>query len=203
MLLLSSPSHSDCSVNRCWKHLPTVVRETRYFLGVDAPAHYFMGQIEQESGCNEGITSFDGGMGLGQLMPTTARELQAKYKELRELEFNPYDPHWNIRAMILYDRACYNSVDCRDWYFAFRAYNGGASVLNREIGKAGSCDWEQVEKCCRRRKVKLQSGQVLDLCKVNIEYPYRVFRNAKRYRGGVSWWREISTKTGSGSSSQR
>jgi hypothetical protein len=190
-LFLPSPSDSDiratvrqndsATVNRCKKYLPTVIREARYHIGMTAPVHYFMGQIEQESRCNEGATAFDGGMGLGQVMPETAKELHRKYPELRELGLNPYDPQWNIRAMILYDRACYRAVNCEGWYFAFRAYNGGAGLLNREIARAGSCEISKVEEQCKRGKNKLKSGTILDSCKVNIEYPYKIFKKAEKW----------------------
>jgi len=192
MLLLSLPLHSDCKtdqqssrsaeqqVNRCKKYMPVVMREARYHIGIDAPTHYFMGQIEVESKCQESITAFDGGMGLGQIMPETAKELHKKYPELREFDFNPYDPRWNIRAMILYDRACYRGVICKDWYYAFRAYNGGIGNINREINIAKTCNFEDVEKVCKRR-VLLKNGALLDLCRVNIKYPYMIFERAKKY----------------------
>jgi len=168
-------------VDRCMKYAPIVMREARYHIGMSAPVHYFVGQIEQESRCNEGATAFDGGMGLGQIMPETAKELHAKYPELCEFQFNPYDPRWNIRAMILYDRACYMGTLCKGWYFAFRAYNGGVYNLNREIRIAQTCNIFEVEKACKRKVIILKSGKHLDLCKVNIEYPYLIFEKAKKY----------------------
>jgi soluble lytic murein transglycosylase-like protein len=169
-------------VDRCLKYAPLVVRESRYHMGMNAPAHLFLGQIEQESRCNERATAFDGGMGLGQFMPETAKELHERYKVLQEFPFNPYDPRWNVRALIIYDRECYNSVVCKDWYFAFRAYNGGASLLNREIVRAGSCDLEKVEAQCKRKVIRLKNGSLLDLCVVNIEYPYRIFEKSEKYK---------------------
>jgi hypothetical protein len=139
-----------------------------------------MAQIEVESKCNEGITAFDGGMGLGQFMPETAEWIHNREKALQEFDFNPYDPNWSIRALILYDRHCYDSTMCKGWYFAFRAYNGGITRINEEIKKAGACKEEEVEKVCKRRVLQLKSG-ALDLCKVNIEYPYKIFRASKKY----------------------
>jgi len=169
-------------VDRCMKYAPLVVRESRYHIGMNAPAHLFLGQIEQESRCNEGATAFDGGMGLGQFMPETAKELHRKHPELREFPFNPYDSRWNIRAMILYDRDCYREVNCKGWYYAFRGYNGGVSLLNREIARAGSCDLEKVEAQCKRKVIRLKNGSLLDLCVVNIEYPYRIFEKSEKYK---------------------
>ncbi|HOP33245.1 MAG TPA: lytic transglycosylase domain-containing protein [Candidatus Hydrothermia bacterium] len=179
-LLLLLPSDSE-AIDRCKKYQVRVIRESRYFLGKDAPWWYFMAQIEVESRCNETITAFDGGMGLGQFMPETARWIHNQEKALQEFDFNPYDPAWNIRAMILYDRYCYENTLCTGWYYAFRVYNGGIAQLNREIKLAGVCKEEEVEKFCNRRKIRLKSG-ILDLCEVNIKYPYKIFSLARRWR---------------------
>lgn len=184
MLQLFWGSPSGCSelvLNRCLKYRGLVIREARYFLGYDAPWHYFLGQIEQESRCDAGATAFDGGMGLGQFMPETAQWIHKREKALQEFEYNPYDPRWNIRALILYDKYCYERTVCKGWYFAFRAYNGGINNLNREITKANSCKPKEVEMYCNRKKIKLKSG-ILDLCKVNIEYPYKIFNRSEKYK---------------------
>jgi len=172
------------TVNRCLKYKSQVIREARVFIGVDAPWYYFMGQIEQESKCREGVTAFDGGMGLGQFMPATANEIHSKEKALQELSTkpNPYDARWNIRAMVLYDKRLYDSGVCSGWYFAFRSYNGGAGLLNREIRRAGSCETSLVEQQCARKKLRLKSGKILDLCEVNIRYPHDVIQKGEGYR---------------------
>lgn len=178
----------DCNgqtVNRCLKYKSQVIREARAFVGVDAPWHFFLGQIEQESNCRESVTAFDGGMGLGQFMPATAQDIHTREKALQELSLkpNPYDPRWNIRAMILYDRNLYRSGLCAGWYYAFRSYNGGAGNLNKEIRRAGGvCDITLIEKQCQRKVIKLKNGSLLDFCKVNIEYPYQVMGKGEKYR---------------------
>jgi soluble lytic murein transglycosylase-like protein len=161
-----------------------VIRETRYHIGMGAPYHYFMGQIEQESNCREGATAFDGGMGLGQFMPATADWIHQQEPTLKKIwkKPMPYDPKWNIRAMILYDKRLYETGKCEGWYFAFRSYNGGQGNLNKEIRRAGSCEITLVEKQCARKKIKLKCGSVLDLCKVNIEYPYLIFEKGEKYK---------------------
>ncbi len=179
------PSLSDCSaatVERCKKYLPQVIRESRVHFGIDSPYYYFLAQVEIESGCNEKITAFDGGMGLAQFMPTTAQWIHEKEKSLQEFQFNPYDPRWSIRALILYDKWCYSSVFCKDWYFAFRAYNGGAGLLNKEIHRAGSCSISEIEKQCKRKTIVLKNGQRLDFCQVNINYPAKIFKASKKYK---------------------
>ncbi len=153
-------------------------------MGMDAPAHLFLGQIEQESRCEEGVTAFDGGAGLGQFMPATAEWLHERERALREIstEPSPYDPRWSIRAVILYDDWLYGVVVCKEWLYAFRAYNGGAALLNKEIERAGTCDTRAVETACRRKVLILKSGKKLDLCAVNIDYPRRIAARGEKYR---------------------
>lgn len=141
-----------------------------------------MGQIEQESGCDAGITAFDGGMGLGQFMPSTAEWIHEKEDALKEFPLNPYDPKWAIRALILYDRWCYDNTLCKGWYYAFRAYNGGLGILNREIRLAQSCDKETVKSFCSRKIIKLKNGKTLNMCDVNISYPERIFQKSEKYK---------------------
>jgi len=161
-----------------------VIREAHYHIGLNAPWHLFLGQIEQESGCRPGVTAFDGGAGLGQFMPKTAEWIHDREEALREISVtpSPYDVRWSIRALILYDRYLYGVVLCEDWSYAFRAYNGGQGILNREIRRAGSCDRKTVESQCRRKVIRLRNGSLLDLCRVNIDYPRQIERRGERYR---------------------
>jgi hypothetical protein len=150
---------------------------------MQAPHHYFLGQGEQESGCREGITSFDSGRGFAQFMDSTAAEIHERESALKELgaEPMPYDPRWAIRAMVLYDKWLYDRVNCEGWYFSFRSYNGGMGLLNREISRAQSCKPEDVERECKRKVITLKSGNTLDLGKVNADYPRQIFRRAEKY----------------------
>jgi len=173
ILLFAVNAHA---IDRCHKYLPIVKREAHYIGGLNAPFHYFISQIKVESSCRDGLIAYDGGMGLMQIMPTTAKELHQKYPYLQKIPYNPLSPEWNIRAGILYDYACYRATICKGWYFAFRAYNGGVGNLNREIKRAGSCEWEKVEQNCRRSRDKY-----VDFCMVNISYPYKIFRFSKEY----------------------
>lgn len=169
-------------MNRCAKYWPQVLREARYHIGMDAPAAGFMGQIEVESRCDAGVTAFDGGMGLAQFMPATAAEVHEREAALQEIAMQPmpYDPRWSIRAMILYNRWLYARVACRDWHYAWRAYNGGLTAINREIARAASCDYAAVAAACNRRVLRLTKG-LLDLCRVNIEYPCKIRQAGRKY----------------------
>jgi len=176
ILLLSAGQVS--ALDRCLKYKDFVVRHSRYFFGLNAPVHYFMGQVEQESRCNEGITAFDGGIGLMQLMPATVKQIQGDWM----VQFSPYSPEWNIRAGIYWDKQNLGWVLCKDYYFMFRAYNGGAGNLNKEIRNAGSCKWDDVEKKCKRGGVYYVGKNYVDFCTVNIRYPYLIFKKSERYR---------------------
>jgi soluble lytic murein transglycosylase-like protein len=160
-----------------------VIREARYHAGMDAPADEFMAQIETESRCDEGVTAFDGGAGLGQFMPATAAEMQEREESLHEFgdQAAPYDPRWAIRALILYNVRLLSGVSCREWHYAYRAYNGGLSRINREIKAARSCDRAAVDACCDRKKIRMKWG-VLDMCVVNCTYPDKIKAAARKYR---------------------
>lgn len=164
----------DIVYDRCMKYFRQVYKESRVFIGEDAPYHYFMAQIEQESSCKEGIVASDGGMGLAQFMPKTADWIHVREQALKEfgVDPQPFNPRWAIRALILYDRYCYNTTICKGWYFAFRGYNGGVGLLNKEIKLASSCIPEEVERHCIRKQI---------FCKINIEYPYKIFKKAVKY----------------------
>jgi len=165
-----------------------VIREARFHVGMDAPAHEFMGQIEQESRCDAGVTAFDGGQGLGQFMPKTADWIHAREKPLRDISETPlpYDPRWSIRALILYDATLFDQVLCRSWHFAYRAYNGGAGNLNKEIRRAKSCDPDTVSGFCSRKVIKTKWSP-LDLCRVNCDYPELIKNRAIKYKERTPW----------------
>lgn len=179
-----SEGRGTWTIDRCKRYLPQVVREAHYQVGPEAPTHLFMGQIEQESRCDQGVTAFDGGMGLGQFMPATADWMQSREPALKEISESaaPYDPKWAIRALILYDDYLYGIVACKGWYFSFRAYNGGAGALNKEIRRAASCEYLLVEKQCRRKVIRLKSGKLLDMCTVNVGYPSEIDRKGEKYK---------------------
>jgi soluble lytic murein transglycosylase-like protein len=170
-------------INYCLKYWPQIIRESRYHIGMDAPAHDFMGQIEIESNCNAGIIGITGDIGLGQFNPGTARWLQNKEKTLQEIavKARPLNPAWSIRALILFDKYLYENVTCQDWHYAFRAYNGGLVQMNREIKRAGTCDYKAVNSRCRRKIIETTKGR-LNLCQININYPYRVHAAGEKYQ---------------------
>ena len=186
-LCWQNPSYADTTFNRCKQYLPIVIREVHYFIGIDAPYWVYMGQGENESKCQANITSFDGGKGFFQFTGSTIEAIQEQEKALQELSATaiPYDPHWAIRAGILYDKSLSGKVSCKGDYnmdMTLRSYNGGLSLMNKEIARAKSCVPSVVAKFCKRKVLTLKGGGNLDLCVVNVSYPIQVFKLSEKYK---------------------
>lgn len=96
-----------------------LAREIAREKGIDPDI--FVEQIQQESQFNPQAKSHAGAMGLGQLMPETARELGVK---------NPYNPEENLRGAATYLQQNLRRFD-GDYRLALAAYNAGPGTVQK------------------------------------------------------------------------
>ncbi len=118
------------------------------------PEPWFEKLIRQESGLDPSAESPKGAMGLGQLMPATARELglRASSPHDRE-EGSVWHPASNLDASARYLRQLYDlyankGIDANEaWSFAAGAYNAGMGNIQKALDKLESGRppaWEEV-----------------------------------------------------------
>lgn len=184
-------------------YLPIIKAETdKYFPNVPY-RQVFAGQFEQES-CpkcwdpkstakvpdkkNGGYLEI--GIGLGQ---TTITKKYDNVKEWRKLDKSMagwtdkelYNPVFQIRGAILYDRLMFNSLkyipdEKERLKFAISSYNKGlGNVIISRKKCVGSCNpnvwFDNVETTCRgSAKVVQQYGRTF--CDINIEYVRNIFQ---------------------------
>ncbi len=199
MLLRGQAMGAECG--RChnaipataWDNMDVLAREYNRVWPGGPDIELFAGQIQAESAWRmtatrreaTGVISY-GGL---QVLDVTWDELKKKNPTLLSGDAaQMLQAQWGIRAGLLYDRQMYVAVKCREPEsvridYMFRAYNGGMGNLNREISRAGSCDPDDVAAACRRNVIKLRGGKILDLCRVNLEYPVKIRKYAGLYRG--------------------
>lgn len=130
LMLWAAVSEASPSVSR-WA--PMMKREAQFIYGLDAPVPMLLGQIHQESGGRDQVTAWDGGMGLTQFMPETAKQIVRLYPELGPV--SPYNPGWAIRAQVRYMDWIYDRVqganDCERWAAGLKAYNAGLGYVQQ------------------------------------------------------------------------
>lgn len=134
-----------------------IEREAARNFGLDAPVARLAAQVHQESAWNPRAAS-PYAQGLTQFTPATARWLPTVCPAVGQPD--PWDPQWALRAQACYMAWLHGRVPqyryagalsaCSRWAFAFRAYNGGEGMLNRERlaaqrGGADANDWRAVE----------------------------------------------------------
>ncbi len=144
-----------------------LLRDVRYYWGVDRSPAVFFAQLHQESRWRETARSGVGALGIGQFMPGTAAMMQRGYnqefKELcREAGGCPLDGRWAIRATVLFDRDLWRQfpftpIEKERFAFTLAGYNSGPGWVRRERTRCGGLDgcrtdlwFENVERVCLR-----------------------------------------------------
>lgn len=85
----------------------------------DVPVSIFLALVQRESGWRQEAVSPKGAIGLGQLMPQTAKELGV----------DPYDPAQNLDGAARYLSQQYRTFG--SWRLALAAYNAGPGAVLR------------------------------------------------------------------------
>lgn len=118
---------------RAWKR--QYLGAARQVWGLDLPA-WQAAQVGQESGWRDGLTSSAGARGLCQFIPATAAGVERQYAGLES--WGRYSPRWCFYAQSLLMRELFHDYrpdrdECSAIAFAGSAYNGGPTMLRREI----------------------------------------------------------------------
>ena len=135
----------------------TVVREVRYWWGMEEPRDTFAGQLHQESRYDEAATSPVGAEGMAQFMPGTAAWIAKLYPaDLQPAD--ALDGHWAIRACVKYDKWLWDKFPqaaTREdrWGMGLASYNAGLGWIQKEARQAlGASRWYgSTENACLRR----------------------------------------------------
>jgi soluble lytic murein transglycosylase-like protein len=147
-------SYNDTSIS---KDHPSVTQEqsllkllNRIAQKNNVPERLFHKLIKIESGFNPDAKSSRGAMGLGQLMPATAKELGLNLKEDHSIS-SVFHPESNLDASARYLRKLFDKYtnegisDNEGWNFAAGAYNAGMGNIAKAIEKVGTVSkWDQV-----------------------------------------------------------
>lgn len=152
-------------------HKRVAIASWRSVWGLDAPVASFAAQVHQESGWNPDAKSRVGAMGLTQFMPSTAKDINARFNnELGSLTL--YSPVWALKAQAIYMKQLYDANPaknpCEQMAFALSSYNGGQGWTNKR--KKLSTD----PKICMGVTCAVNPGILPSNQRENEDYPKRI-----------------------------
>ncbi len=118
-----------------------MIRNVQYVWGLQAPVAVFAAQIHQESRWDSEALSPVGASGLGQFMPTTAKDMARRHPDLGPAR--PWNPGWALRALATYDLDLWRQAEslspvdgCERWAMTLSGYNGGFGWVLRDVRMA-------------------------------------------------------------------
>lgn len=195
------------AIDRCQEFIPDIRQYSLQYLGPTYPYWYNVGCAMSETNCRSNLVSFDGGIGLFQLTPSTGitKEL-SKY-----IPVNPYDAKSSIRAQSYYmflikdvkfksksitfrkhkispkDYVDYCGLNLSDLY---RFYNSGYWFFYESSRKPNTkfvCSNDEMKKYCVRGGTYTDKAKTkwLSFCDVSYKYPTSVFTFSKPYSNNL------------------
>ena len=180
ILLAVSLATPATALDRCESLRQEVRRAHFYYLGLDYPWRYGIGQLQQESNCRN-VLSRDGVGSEGYAQITWkwwGKHLaKAGIPEVRTTRNN-------LRAQAFIMKDAWGQARGRLWV-AYQIYNGGRLVL-KEIDRAGILCWEAAKQECRRKIITFNNGQQISACDINYDYSKKVYEYGERYGGGAT-----------------
>lgn len=189
--------------DRCSEFLPEIRASAIKYLGLDFPFWYSIGCAKAESGCKSNLISFDNGVGLFQLTPSTG--IVKDIEKYSGLIIDPFNIESNIRGNAIYmkmiiekhftsgDGTVGNSkypfnpkkhvekcgLNLADVY---KKYNGGVWFFAEANRNGLVCSNNEIAEKCVRGGVCV-GKQYLNFCQVNYSYPIKVYNYAQPYKG--------------------
>jgi len=185
--------------DRCSEYIPDIRAAAIKYLGLGYPYWYNIGVAMTESSCRADRTSFDGGIGLFQLTPSTGvvKEV-SKY-----IPVNPYNTESNIHAHAYYIHRII-SVHFKQGDMTLRGrkfnpkthvetcglrladvyghYNSGSwRFAEAAIGPTIACSNNDMAARCVRDGTCV-GKQYLSFCEISYTYPIKVWNYTKPYK---------------------
>jgi hypothetical protein len=163
--------------DRCESYRLAVRKSHQKYLGPAYPWKFGLAQLKVESNCRN-ITAFDGGTGVAQFMPSTAKYVSTLMKS----PFLPSNPAQAINAQAFYISHIHKKENWghKPLWVDYQIYNGGKANLYKEYQRAEVLSHFEMRQACKRKIIQLKSGP-LDLCSVNYRYSEKIYDFAKLF----------------------
>ncbi len=150
--------------------------------GLDLPA-WLAGQVQQESGWRDGLTSSAGARGLTQFIPSTAEGMERLYPGLAGM--GRYSPKWAFYSQSLLMRDLFlefgkDRTKCQGLKLASAGYNGSPTTLRREIALC-SASWPDCDSRLWDENVAVKNARANHHWRESRNYVSRISRSERPY----------------------